>query len=498
MVGSAELLSDADTPPFEIESFSGEVSEEMRLKYRYLDLRRDRMREAMELRHRVTRAMREFLSGEGFLEIETPVLTRSTPEGARDFLVPSRLQRGSLLRAAAVAAALQAAPDDRRLRALLPDRPLLPRRGPARRPPARLHPARHRDVVRRGRGRDRRQRADARRTCSAPAASRSSCRSRACPTTRRSRATAPTSPTCASASRWSRSPTSSASREFKAFKGAIDGGAVVRALNVGQARDVALGARRAGRRRPRSSARRGSSGRSSRTDGWRSPVAKFLSEEEISKANEALERERGRRPADRRRRRRRPRRRSWASCAAASGERLGLIAEGAHSLAWIVDWPLVEWNEEEGRWDPLNHPFTSPDGEFRPRQTRATPVPRLTMSSGTAGKSAVDRSVSTTPSCRRRVFTALGIDDAQAEERFGFLLDALRYGAPPHGGIAYGVDRIAALAARSGVDPRRDRLPEDGLGLGPADRRTRARRRRSSCATSACSRQGEPRRGLRG
>jgi len=94
-VSEAELLADAETPPFEIESFSGEVSEELRLKYRYLDLRRDRMREGLELRHRVTVAMREFFAGEGFVEIETPILTRSTPEGARDFLVPSRLQRGS-------------------------------------------------------------------------------------------------------------------------------------------------------------------------------------------------------------------------------------------------------------------------------------------------------------------------------------------------------------------------------------------------------------------
>src|SRR3954470_4638224 len=94
-VRDAGLLSDADTPPFEIESFSGEVSEETRLRYRYLDLRRDRMRQALELRHKVSSAMREFLAGDGFVEIETPILTRSTPEGARDFLVPSRLQRGS-------------------------------------------------------------------------------------------------------------------------------------------------------------------------------------------------------------------------------------------------------------------------------------------------------------------------------------------------------------------------------------------------------------------
>ena len=89
-VADAELLADAETPPFQIEGFSGEVGEDARLRYRYLDLRREQMREALELRHRVTAAMREFLDGEGFLDVETPVLTRSTPEGARDFLVPSR------------------------------------------------------------------------------------------------------------------------------------------------------------------------------------------------------------------------------------------------------------------------------------------------------------------------------------------------------------------------------------------------------------------------
>ncbi len=94
-VGDAELLADAETPPFEIEGYSGEVGEEMRLRHRYLDLRRERMRDALLLRHRVTREIRDFLEGEGFVDIETPVLTRSTPEGARDFLVPSRLQPGS-------------------------------------------------------------------------------------------------------------------------------------------------------------------------------------------------------------------------------------------------------------------------------------------------------------------------------------------------------------------------------------------------------------------
>src|SRR5215208_5714911 len=94
-INDADLLADAETPPFEIESFSGEVGEEARLRYRYLDLRRERMRKAIELRHRVVRAMREFFDGEGFMDVETPMLSRSTPEGARDFLVPSRREPGS-------------------------------------------------------------------------------------------------------------------------------------------------------------------------------------------------------------------------------------------------------------------------------------------------------------------------------------------------------------------------------------------------------------------
>ena len=93
-VDEAELLADSETPPFQIEGFAGEVGEDARLRHRYLDLRRQPLREALVLRHRVTAAIREFLDGEGFLDVETPVLTRSTPEGARDFLVPSRLQRG--------------------------------------------------------------------------------------------------------------------------------------------------------------------------------------------------------------------------------------------------------------------------------------------------------------------------------------------------------------------------------------------------------------------
>ena len=94
-VGEARLIADSQTPPFEIEGFSGEVGEEARLRHRYLDLRRERVARSIIRRHQVTAAIREFLAGEGFLDIETPMLSRSTPEGARDFLVPSRREPGS-------------------------------------------------------------------------------------------------------------------------------------------------------------------------------------------------------------------------------------------------------------------------------------------------------------------------------------------------------------------------------------------------------------------
>jgi aspartyl-tRNA synthetase len=440
-VGEAERLSDAETPPFEIESYAGEASEETRLRYRYLDLRRDVMREAVELRHRVTKAMREFLDGEGFLEIETPVLTRSTPEGARDFVVPSRLQRGSfyalpqspqlfkqLLMVAGFERYFQIARcfRDEDLRAdRQPDFTQLD---------IEMSFVDVDDVL------DLNERLLAyvlgecgievslpiRRLTYDQAIDRYGTDK---PDLRFGLELA----TVTDAFRQT---------EFQAFAGAIADGAVIRALNAGrhQLSRAELDALVAD---AQELGAKGLVWVVVESDGWRSPVAKFISDAERAATNERLGAEEGDvllLVAD-----------QPAVSAAVLGElrlrlagRFGLMEEGRHELVWIVDWPLVEWNAEEERWDPHIHPFTSPAGEFDsddPGSARAKAYD-VVWNGWEVGGGSIRISE---PELQERVFAAIGIDEAQARERFGFLLDALHYGAPPHGGIAYGLDRIVAL-----------------------------------------------------
>ncbi len=157
---SVTILNEAKTPPFYINDPDATIDETLRLKYRYLDIRREAMQGRLLLRSRLVQAIREAHHAAGFVEVETPNLIKSTPEGARDFIVPSRLQPGTVY-------ALPQSPQQLKQllmvgghRPLLPDRPLLPRRGPPRRPAARVHAARPRDELRRRGGGDGLHRAD--------------------------------------------------------------------------------------------------------------------------------------------------------------------------------------------------------------------------------------------------------------------------------------------------------------------------------------------------
>jgi aspartyl-tRNA synthetase len=462
-VTETDVLADSDTPPFEIESFSGEVGEEMRMRYRYLDLRRDRMREAIELRHQVVRWIREFLDSEGFLEIETPNLTRSTPEGARDFLVPSRLQPGSFyalpqspqlfkqllmvsgferyyqiarcFRDEAQRADRQAEFTQLDMELSFVDvddvldvnerllRHVLGACGVEIEIP--LPRLRYDDAVARY-GTDR-------------------------PDTRFGLEIV---------------DLTDAVREtdFKVFRSTIDEGGVVQGLNAGK------------RELPRSeldglieyaqdAGARGLVWAFREGGGWRSPIAKFLSDGELSGLNERLKAEEGdlllvvadEPPVVGR---------ALGALRMHLAVRFDLIPEGRNDLLWILDWPLFGWDEEEGRWDALHHPFTSPAGEVDPERlgelrARAYDVVwnGVELGGGSIRINRVD--------VQRRVFEALGIGPEEAEERFGFLLEALRYGAPPHGGIAYGLDRIVALL--HGTETIRDVIafPKTASGADP-------------------------------
>jgi aspartyl-tRNA synthetase len=449
-VASAELLADAETPPFQVEGFSGEVGEDARLRHRYLDLRREPMREALVLRHRVTAAMREFLDREGFLDIETPVLTRSTPEGARDFLVPSRLQQGSfyalpqspqlfkqLLMVAGFERYYQIARcfRDEDLRAdRQPDFTQLDVElsfvgvddvievnerllthvfervgGPRLELPIERLPY---DEAMSRFGTDR--------------------------------------PDMRFGLELVDLTDALAETEFKVFRGAIESGGAVRGLNAGRhelprseldgliARAQELGAK-------------GLVWAFREGEGWRSPTAKFLSERELADLNRRLGAEQGdllllvadqRRVADS----------VLGQLRVDLAERFDLIPD-EHRLVWVVEWPLMEWNPGEERWDSLHHPFTAPAGEFdpeRPGEARALAYDLVWNGQEMGGGSIrIHRA-----EVQQAVFAALGIDAEEAESRFGFLLEALRYGAPPHGGIAYGLDRLVQRLA--GVASIRD------------------------------------------
>jgi aspartyl-tRNA synthetase len=450
-VAAAELLADAETPPFQIEGFSGEVGEDARLRHRYLDLRREPMREALVLRHRVTAAMRGFLDGEGFLDVETPVLTRSTPEGARDFLVPSRLQRGSfyalpqspqlfkqLLMVAGFERYYQIARcfRDEDLRAdRQPDFTQLDLEmsfvgvddvialnerllahvferagGPPVEPP--IERLGYDEAMDRF-GTDR--------------------------------------PDMRFGLELVDLAEPLAATEFKVFRSAIDSGNAVRGLNAGR-RELPRSELDGLISRAQELGAKGLVWAFREGQGWRSPTAKFLSDEELRRLNERLGAEQGdllllvadeRRVADA----------VLGQLRVELAERFGLIPAGEDRLVWIVDWPLMEWNEGEGRWDALHHPFTAPAGEFdpdRPGEARALAYDLVWNGQEIGGGSIRIHSAEV----QQRVFAALGIDAEEAEARFGFLLEALRYGAPPHGGIAYGLDRIVQRLA--GADSIRD------------------------------------------
>ena len=433
-VDEFELLAGSETPPFQIDE-DEPVGEELRLRYRYLDLRKERMRDTLVLRHDVVRAIRDHLSGEGFLEVETPILTRSTPEGARDFLVPSRLVRGSwyalpqspqlfkqLLMMAGAERYFQIA------RCFRDEDFRADRQPEFTQLDMELAFVDEEDVI--------------------DTVDRLLQRVLAVGGIDVSTPIERVSYDEAMLRYGSDRPDRRLGTEivdltemfrgarFKVFAGAVESGGVVRALKAGgewpRSRFDAL------TDKAQQLGAKGLAWAVAEADGWRSPIAKFLSDHEVRRATEALGARDGEAilmVAD-----------SAEIAARVLGQLRVEVAEAppeGHDIFWVTDFPMFEWNGDEARWNPLHHPFTSPSGDLdaEPGHWRSRAYD-VVLDGWELGGGSIRIN---TPELQQRVFDALGIDAGEARERFGFLLEALRYGAPPHGGIAFGVDRMVAL-----------------------------------------------------
>ncbi len=444
LAAEVRILNEAETPPFVIDDETT-VAEQTRLKYRYLDLRRPKAQQNLIFRHRVAATIRGYLDEQGFIDVETPILTRSTPEGARDYLVPSRDNHGSfyalpqspqlfkqILMVAGLDRYYQVAKcfRDEDLRAdrqpeftqidieasfIQPQdiytliegllaRVLALKGIEVPKPFPRLT---HAEAMRRF-GSDK-------------------------PDLRFGMELAEITDIVRTA-------------ELRVFREAAEKGGLVKALFVPDGGKLT---RKDLDGLPEAVATYGAKGVAwarVNPDGWQSPIAKFLDEAQ----RRAIEQATGATPggiilflADQ------PRvvNDSLSHLRLKLAAQLGMIPAGSNALLWLTEFPLFDYSAEEKRAVSVNHPFTAPMDEDLERlesdpyavRAKAYDVIWNGVELG-GGSIRIHRA-----DLQERVFRQLGMTPDEARGRFGFLLDALAYGAPPHGGIALGLDRLVML-----------------------------------------------------
>jgi aspartyl-tRNA synthetase len=462
-VAAVDTLAESATPAFPVDE-DGPVDETLRLRHRVLDLRREGMRDAMVLRHTVVRAMRDYLNAHDFLDLETPILTRSTPEGARDFLVPSRMNPGDwyalpqspqlfkqLLMMAGFERYYQIARCFR-------DEDLRADRQPEfTQLDLEMSFVDEDDVIAVIEGLMARVFEDTGFPISAPP-----------PWPRLTYDEAmlrygSDKPDVRFGLELCDLGAELAGTEFKVFASVLASGGVIRGLNAG-ARELPRAELDALTEHVKRYGAGGLVWAFVLPDGtWRSPTAKFLSDEQRDAVTRKLSGRAGDLlllVADREH-----------VAATALGElrlelsrRFDLVPDGRHDAVWVVDFPMFEWSETDGRWTAMHHPFTAPTGDFSDPgalRSRGYDIALDGVEIG-GGSIRINR-----PEVQQQVFDVLGISEEAADARFGFLLDALRYGAPPHGGLALGLDRVVALLA--GRDSIRDVIafPKTASGSDP-------------------------------
>lgn len=440
------IINESKTPPFMIEDQT-EVSEDVRLKYRYLDLRRPVMFETLKMRHQITKVMRDYLDSEGFLDIETPILTKSTPEGARDYLVPSRVHPGEfyalpqspqlfkqLLMVGGVERYYQIARCFR-------DEDLRADRQPeftqldietsflsAEDIQTMIEKMMVR-IMKEVKGLDitvpfpRMSYAEAMGSYGSDK-----------PDTRFEMKLVDLSEIFQNSS-------------FKVFAGAVSKGGQVKAINVKNG--AVTYSRKDIDGLTEFAARYGAKGLAwlkAEEDGLKGPIVKFFTEEELNALNAALEVEKDdlilfvadkkKIVAD-----------ALGALRIKIAKDLNLIDSSLYNFLWVTDWPLLEYDEDARRYSAAHHPFTMPvkediellDSDPSKVHAQAYDIVLNGYELGGGSLRIYERDV------QNKMFKALGFSEEEATSQFGFLLDAFDYGTPPHGGIALGLDRLVML-----------------------------------------------------